>query len=1398
MPEPIELEVSGKSIQRTLAALLKDLRGFASDVQLTIGGIKTGKSLDELALASKRATQEGEKLVAEFRSLASQDPANEALKKIGKSVSSLGNELKLTGSLADKWADSFRTGGTKAAGSVADAARKIAEAERKGAQLRSQVAGESAAQIAQIYSSAAQRELVALQAAVARKAVIDKKGASLKIDILTRLLGQEERLINQGVRTAVSAAEAEAKAVAAAKRHGAYEQAQISRIALAQERGDQNRQTAELRAQLALKNRILGNFAGSVAQVGKSLFSALALPATVGAGLSLVIRQLAEYDLKITQAAIATGNAEAAIGKFRAAATKAASETFFTTTQAAEGLVTLSRAGFSAAQATEALVPTLNLATTAGTDLATAADVMSTTIRSFNLEATDAASVADTLAAAANSSNTDVRGLAEALKYAAPAAKAAGFSLNETAAIVGVLSDNGIKGSLAGTSLRAVITGLVDPSEKAKKAIYGMGLGLADVDVQTRGVLPVLETLAERQIGVVEAFQLFGKRGAPGLLALTNNIDRLKLLNLIIQLQKGYAEDNARVINESLGGALKSLPARVSAGIAALGERGLSKALRDVLRLTTVVGEALKFALPSGINTISKVISFVVYEIVQVSEIATRAIAGISEKLSEFARFARLNEIADGLAGLSHRFRESSAAIQAEADAVAASLADLDGPSVTPNLNWIDAMRERLSFLSDEVEEDVAPRFEVDIPRAMGAASAAADRTSKATDGLKKKLDELKKAQASALSSEQKITEERDKLVARREELIKKSILEIEEVNEQATIGIDIDRLESQVKDAAAIRERADRAVSDGERALLLQAAAAKDASGEISSLGDAIGSGTSQFAPYITEAERATSAILNLRDAASGKVPTRSVGPSISDVEGAFAGDPEAVARLNNGISRSDQKPRAAERGQSTLEGGQSPLRVLQDLFRKSQDEKSTPSPTRSAVEEIQRLISEGLERRDDLRNRVNVPGGAQRTGGATTGGGRDLIGALDGLGLLDDERIKSLIDRGLLGGGRIGGGATAVGQQTATGPGRIGNSFLDILDSLDSVGLLGSGGVVGKGQSGPTAPPLGADELQSQRELARAIVEEILSSGIAGDLSQSVPQSGAGQIDRIDSKTSEIRRPGDRLGPLPEAVAPVVLKSEGDTATEVEIKSISDELERARLEAEKTQNSLADIADPLKKGEIADLIGFMGESLDGSATSAEKLSEAQGKLNKYTDAYSEGLTVTNKGLGKLTEEQQKALYAGEALLRNTDANASALEGLRSRSGGVAYEFGRASIASDGLAASQDSVAQSTEAASTAASSSQIVYDEVTKTWTNVAKAASDVASETDKAAKSTDGAAEAIGKFDETVGKAEARVESLTRAVDGLGAKLIDTFTNTTVLRAIEALGSLIGDDE
>ncbi|GGA64993.1 phage tail tape measure protein [Pelagibacterium lentulum] len=300
-----------------------------------------------------------------------------------------------------------------------------------------------------------------------------------------------------------------------------------------------------------------------------------------------VTQTIAGFEQSMASVAAITGATGRDLESLRDIAKELGATTEFSASQAADGLRFLGMAGFSAAESIQAIPDVLNLATAASMDLASAADITSNVMGAFGIAAQNAAEAADVMALASSRANTDVSQLGNAMAMAGPVANSLGISINDTAAAIGALSDLGIQGSQAGTGLRRVMSSLIGPTGDAKRAIEGMGLTVAELNPEANDLIDIVDRLREANISAAEAFTIFGDRGAPAILALVENNSKLRELTRELGNAEGAAAAMAETMRDNLQGDLQGLNSAIEGSIIALGEAGLTDALRTVVQFGT-------------------------------------------------------------------------------------------------------------------------------------------------------------------------------------------------------------------------------------------------------------------------------------------------------------------------------------------------------------------------------------------------------------------------------------------------------------------------------------------------------------------------------------------------------------------------------------------------------------------------------------------------------------------------------------------------------------------------------------------------------------------------------------------------------------------------------------------
>jgi TP901 family phage tail tape measure protein len=122
------------------------------------------------------------------------------------------------------------------------------------------------------------------------------------------------------------------------------------------------------------------------------------------------------------------------------------------------------------------------------TDVNTAVDGITTGLNAFGLEADQAGRVADSMFAAVQGGKTTFEELSGAMFNVAPAAAAAGVSMEEVNAGIATLTASGVPTSVATTQLRAALTGLQRPSEDLNKVFQDLGYESAQVAIESEGL----------------------------------------------------------------------------------------------------------------------------------------------------------------------------------------------------------------------------------------------------------------------------------------------------------------------------------------------------------------------------------------------------------------------------------------------------------------------------------------------------------------------------------------------------------------------------------------------------------------------------------------------------------------------------------------------------------------------------------------------------------------------------------------------------------------------------------------------------------------------------------------------------------------------------------------------
>lgn len=247
-------------------------------------------------------------------------------------------------------------------------------------------------------------------------------------------------------------------------------------------------------------------------------------------------------------------------------------DTAFSSSDAAQGQAFLAMAGFTPEAIKAALPGVLDTAIAGGAlsgdiSLGETADIGASILNQFRLQAGDMGRVGDVLAGTFTRTSTNLRDLGETMKYTGPVAASLGISLEEAAGMAGMLAKGGLRGSDAGTAMRASLSRLAAPTGAASKALKELGVSVADSTGKMRPVESILVDLykATKKYGSTDQVSFFkdiaGEEAFVGLQSLVKSAGSGDLQKLIAELKKAQGESAgvAKKMSDNLGGDLSNL-----------------------------------------------------------------------------------------------------------------------------------------------------------------------------------------------------------------------------------------------------------------------------------------------------------------------------------------------------------------------------------------------------------------------------------------------------------------------------------------------------------------------------------------------------------------------------------------------------------------------------------------------------------------------------------------------------------------------------------------------------------------------------------------------------------------------------------------------------------------------
>ena len=341
---------------------------------------------------------------------------------------------------------------------------------------------------------------------------------------------------------------------------------------------------------------------GAITSVGGTLTKTLT-PAVTAIGAASV-KVAADFEEGMSQVQAISGATGEDMELLSAKAKELGANTKFSATEASEAFSYMAMAGWKTTDMLAGITGVMDLAAASGENLGVVSDIVTDALTAFGLSASDSGHFADVLAAASSNANTNVSMLGESFKYIAPVAGSMNYSIEETAVALGILANNGIKASQAGTTLRSGLAQLLKPSDTVVAALSKIGLwvdrseeGLEDLNLAIMNTDGTSKTLTETMDTLRSAFsgldeaqksqlaaQIFGTEAMSGYLAIINTSeeDYNKLTNAINNCD-GATAKMAETMQDNLKGKITQLKSALEGAGIAIGEK-LIPALTDIVK----------------------------------------------------------------------------------------------------------------------------------------------------------------------------------------------------------------------------------------------------------------------------------------------------------------------------------------------------------------------------------------------------------------------------------------------------------------------------------------------------------------------------------------------------------------------------------------------------------------------------------------------------------------------------------------------------------------------------------------------------------------------------------------------------------------------------------------------
>lgn len=300
--------------------------------------------------------------------------------------------------------------------------------------------------------------------------------------------------------------------------------------------------------------------------IGGAFVGLFAIQGAIGI-VKQVIDTVKEFEQQMARVKSITGATDEEFEKLVKSAKDLGSSSRKTAKEVGQLQEELAKLGFTSEEIIDSTAAIIQLSEATGSDLAQSASVAAGVLNSFGMTAKDSQEVIDVMAKSFTSSALDLNKFEVAMSNLGPTAAEAGFSIQQTTAMLGILADRNVQASKAGTGLRNVF------------------LELSKQGITYEQAMSQINSATDRAAAAAE---LFGKENAVVATILADTGSEVSALANDLNNAEGAASDMADVAGDTLSGDLDRVTSAWEGFLLSLedGKGPIAGTIRDLLDFT--------------------------------------------------------------------------------------------------------------------------------------------------------------------------------------------------------------------------------------------------------------------------------------------------------------------------------------------------------------------------------------------------------------------------------------------------------------------------------------------------------------------------------------------------------------------------------------------------------------------------------------------------------------------------------------------------------------------------------------------------------------------------------------------------------------------------------------------